>query len=302
MGVDGGGSTIRVIVTGRDLNVIGGSQAGGGVNPNIIGHDQAARAVIDHMLAAVASAGLEREQIAAVGIGIAGAEVGHSEAWLRSIVTAALPDAKAALSSDHEIALVGAHGQRRGVLTLSGTGSIAYGVNSRGESALVSGWGYLLGDEGSGYWIGAEALRAVARAHDGRGPATTLADAILADREFNSRGEIIHWLYSDRRNLEIAGLALFVLDHAAAGDPVSRRIVERAAYELALMTRTVLFRLGMEPLPVAFAGSLLTSPNLLSDLVCERLVLDAIPAVQHPPVVGAAILALNISGGEADAD
>ena len=75
-----------------------------------------------------------------------------------------LPAAQIALSSDVEIALVGALGQRLGIVVLAGTGSAAYGVNRAGDALLVGGWGYLLGDEGSGYWIGAEALRLLARA------------------------------------------------------------------------------------------------------------------------------------------
>ena len=79
--------------------------------------------------------------------------------------------------NDATAALVGGTGHPFGVVCVAGTGSIAFGVNRAGERARAGGWGHLLGDEGSGYAIGLEALRAVCRASDGRGPQTALTDS-----------------------------------------------------------------------------------------------------------------------------
>src|SRR5438128_1339137 len=80
----------------------------------------------------------------------------------------------------HVLALVAGAQDAPGIVIVSGTGSIAYGRNANGEAARAGGWGHMIGDEGSGYWIGREALTAVMRAADGRGPATGLSDDILA--------------------------------------------------------------------------------------------------------------------------
>jgi glucosamine kinase len=293
MGIDGGGSTVRVAITTPELT-IRGQASGPTANPSVVGRDAAAETIRAAMRSALRSADLSPEQINAVGIGIAGAAASHSEAWLREVVTAVTPHARLALSADYETALVGAIGQRCGVLVLAGTGSFAYGVNVKGETALVGGWGYLIGDEGSGYWLGSEGLRAVVRALDGRGPMTTLTTALLSALGLSDRMDLIHWLYDGaaNRTREIAALGPLMLEQASS-DPVAAAIVQRAADELAQATEAVIRRLNMESPEFAFAGGLLSEPNPLTEALCRALRLSAIPVPRYPPVIGAALLALR---------
>ncbi len=294
MGIDGGGSTVRAAITTPDLTICG-QASGPAANPRVVGRDTAVEAIRAAMQSALHSAGLSPEQIDGVGIGVAGAAADHSGAWLRQVVTAVTPHARLALSADYEIALVGALGRRYGVLVLAGTGSLAYGVNARGESALVGGWGYLLGDEGGGYWIGLEGLRAVARAFDGRKPMTPLTTAVLSALGLSKRSDLIHWLYDDPggHTREIAELAPLMLEQAA-NDPVAAAIVQRAANELAQVAEAVIRRLAMESPEFAFAGGLLSEPNPLTDALCRALRLPTVPVPRYPPVIGAALLALQL--------
>jgi hypothetical protein len=145
LGIDGGGSNLRVVLADDRLHIQQQGQ-GGSANPNVVGREasgQAIRTVISEILAA---AQLSVDQIAGVGIGIAGASQPDFRDWLQQVLADVMPGAPLAISSDFEIALVGAHSKRLGVLVLAGTGSLAYGVNSKGDSALVGGWGYLLGE------------------------------------------------------------------------------------------------------------------------------------------------------------
>jgi N-acetylglucosamine kinase-like BadF-type ATPase len=294
VGIDGGGSTVRAVVMDENLSVVGQS-AGGAVNPNLVGRAAAAGTIQTAVRAALAKTALTPEQIGAVGIGVAGADAAHSADWLRETVRDVLPGAVVAASSDHEIALAGAHGERRGILVLAGTGSLACGANSAGDYVRVGGWGYLLGDEGSGFWLGMEGLRMVARAADGRSRQTGLTAALLERLGLADAGALAAWLYwaDTPRNPEVAALAGLVLEQAALGETAAQTIVEQAARELALAARAVQHRLNMEPLPLAFAGGLLTAPNPLSSRLCELLGLADIPVPRYPPVVGAAILALH---------
>lgn len=294
VGIDGGGSTVRAVVMDENLSVVG-QGAGGAVNPNLVGRAAAAGTIQTAVRAALAKTALTPEQISAVGIGVAGADAAHSADWLRETVRDVLPGAMVAASSDHEIALAGAHGERRGILVLAGTGSLACGANSAGDYVRVGGWGYLLGDEGSGFWLGMEGLRMVARAADGRSRQTGLTAALLGQLGLPDVGALVAWLYraDTPRNPEVAALAGLVLEQAALGDSAARIIVERAAQELALAARAVQHRLNREPLPLAFTGGLLSVPNLLNNLLCNLLELPGIPTPRHPPVVGAAILALD---------
>jgi N-acetylglucosamine kinase-like BadF-type ATPase len=294
LGIDGGGSTVRVVAVSSDLVVLGESK-GPTANPNLVGRPAAMKTIQTAMLDAVDNAGLQADSIEGVGIGVAGAEAAHSEAWLREVVIGVLSDAQVAPSGDHEIALVGAHGERRGILVLAGTGSLACGVGSTGEYVVIGARGYLLGDEGSGYWIGMEGLRAAVRGEDGRGRPTSLTSVMMGQLGLANIEELIPWLYhsGESRIRDVAALAGTVLQEAEQGDVVAQGIVARAVDELTLAVRAVNFRLKMEQLPIAFAGGLLTSPNVFSGMLCARLGCETLPLPKYPASIGAAILALQ---------
>lgn len=292
VGIDGGGSAVRVVVASPALDILGQSE-GGAANPSAVGAESAAEVIRDALRAALEVASVPPERVAAVGIGVAGAAASHSAAWLREVVAPVTPGALVVPSADYEIALVGALGRRRGVLVLAGTGSLAYGVNARGRSALVGGWGYLLGDEGSGYWLGLEGLRAVVRASDGRGPATALSGMLLRELDLVEPRNLIPWLYRANapRTPEIARLAGEVLAAAERGDAVASQLIGRAADELAQAARAVTRALRMRRPAIAFAGGLLSADNPLSAALCARLKLPARPVARYAPVIGAVLLA-----------
>jgi glucosamine kinase len=292
MGIDGGGSTLRVAITTDDLTPVAEYRAGS-ANPNVIGHDRSAALIRGAVRSVLDQAALTADDIAGAGIGIAGASAAYAEDWLRTVVDGVLPDVHTVPSSDIEIALVGAHGARQGVLVLAGTGSVALAVNPDGSQTRIGGWGYLIGDEGGGFWLGMEALRAVVRAHDGRGPGTALTGRVLAHLELESVQGLTLWLYGvDTPRVRTVGqMAGLVLAAAAAGDSVALDIVDRAAQELAHLCQMAVQRCAMDDPPVAFAGGLLESPTLLRQQLCDQLGRADVPLPRYPPVIGAALLA-----------
>ncbi len=294
IGIDGGGSTVRVVVVKPDLTVVGKS-SGETVNPSVIGQEKAIQRIRDKIHEAISNAGLQAEDIDAISLGIAGTAKSYPKDWLREIAVAVTPQAHIVPASDYEIALVGAHGKPEGVLILAGTGSVAYGVNDKGESVQIGGWGYLLGDEGSGYWLGTEALKAITRAADGRSPETILSSVLLEKLDISEVQSLISWLYNPQvyRTPDVAKLAPLVLEQAANGDDVAQEIVGRGADELANHVQTVIRRLNMENPPIAFTGGLLSKPNPLSDALCNRLQMENIPTPRYSPVIGATLLALQ---------
>jgi N-acetylglucosamine kinase-like BadF-type ATPase len=180
------------------------------------------------------------------------------------------------------------------VLLLAGTGSAVFGVNAAGQSLQVGGWGYLLGDEGSSYWIGMRALQLVVRAADGRESCPAeFTTQILAALGLESEADLIPWLYRSEqpRTRDTAQLARVVIENAAAGVEVATEIVKGAAAELALLCRTIMRRLDMDNPHIAFAGGLLDNDNFLSIHLCQFLGLDRRPVPLYPPVIGAALLA-----------
>lgn len=286
LGIDGGGTGLRAAAVDSELRLIAQLE-GESANPGGVGWDEAARriqSIITEMVLQL------DEAVASVGIGIAGAAVDHARDWLAKTISPVLPAAIIVPSSDIEIALVGAHGARRGLLLLAGTGSAALAVDDEGNARRVGGWGYLTGDEGSGYWIGCKALQAATRAADGRSAPTPLLETVLHTLKLKAPADLIGWLYGagTRRPYEIAALAPLVLD-LAEKDAAAAEIIESAAQELALLGKTAAG--NKADLPAAFAGGLLTQENVLSRRLCQLLGLSQLPAAQYPPVIGAALLA-----------
>ena len=239
-------------------------------------------------------AGLQPRDIAAAAIGIAGASNLHSEDWLLETARPALPDALIVPSSDLEIALVGSLGQRQGILLLAGTGSAVYGVAPGGQRLQIGGWGYLLGDEGSGYWIGSQLLRHIIARHD-QGASSeddALTRACMDGLGLTDPRELIAWLYRSKEApaTRIAGLAELVLN-AAADCRWATVCVESAAEQLTRQVDLMRSRLDYESAPIAFAGGLLDNDNALSRRVTQRLGLPRRPMARHSPVMGAALLA-----------
>ena len=291
MGIDGGGSTVRVLITDSSLNIYGQAQDTG-VNPKLVGDQVSAQRVQAAMRRALTEAALPASDIAAVCIGLAG---GGTESN-REVIRAVIPGARVVCASDAKIALVGARGECLGVVVLAGTGSAAFGINAAGEELFVGGWGYLLDDVGSGYWIGKEAVRHCLRASDHIDPPTPLVDAILAALTIDSRAELVKWMYATVKDnaSAVAQLAPLVLSEAVTGDAVALAIIEQGTQELALLGHTVMRRLGgFAHDQIAFAGGLLTAANPLSQRLSELFGLPEIPAPRYPPVMGAAMLALQ---------
>ncbi len=294
MGIDGGGSKLRVAIVDANLDELS-SLTAGAVNPSIVGRDTARERIQEGILQAVRLADIRQEDIAAVGIGIADASNLHSKDWLRETVKPALPSAQIAPSSDLEIAMVGALGQRHGLLVLAGTGSAVFGVTSDGRRLQVGGWGYLLGDQGSSYWIGSQLLKHVTETFDTGGEVglKALGRACLDKLGLTAPRDLVAWVYRSEEapTVRIASLAPFVLRRADAGDELAREILCGAARHLAGQLGTVRRRLDDAQAPIAFAGGLLESDNWLSRELAKRLALPSRPAAKYAPVIGAALLA-----------
>ena len=186
------------------------------------------------------------------------------------------------------------------MVIIAGTGAIAYGVNAKGERRRASGWGHLLGDEGSGYHTGLGALRAILRAHDGRGPATLLRDLVLdhwqAGQAGGPGGAGLRAGLSRRR---IGELLALVDEAAGRGDAVALGLLAEAGRELGLAAAAVIRGLGMEGqrFEVVLAGGAFKTRQVLRAAVSEA-VLAAAPGAtlidpRHEPAMGAALLALE---------
>jgi N-acetylglucosamine kinase-like BadF-type ATPase len=201
-------------------------------------------------LAAVTRQAADGIPLAALAAGVSGlTSVEHDAGELRALLHDAVPT-RVLLAHDSVTSYLGTLGDQPGAVVASGTGSIILAVGPKGV-ARVDGWGYLMGDAGSGFWLGRAALDAVMRAHDGRGPETSLS-AVVHSRWPELEDAYVQ-LQSDPAKVSvIAWFAEAVAAHAAR-DAVAARICREAAEELALSVVTALRRAGTDAAPVVSA-------------------------------------------------
>ena len=166
---------------------------------------------------------LSREHpISAVCLGIAGVDRPHDEGVIRGILRRLGHRETARVVNDAAIALVAGAPGRVGVVVLAGTGSISYGADRNGRTARAGGYGFLLADEGSGYWLGHQSLRATVRAADGRGPDTRLQELVFEALGVASVSELIPRVYEKGLpKHRIAALASLVQAAHDQGDAVA---------------------------------------------------------------------------------
>lgn len=268
LGVDGGGSKTRAVVVDSTGAERGRGEAGSS-NYQAVG---LARAVAELQRAAS-----EAADAAGCGLPLAGAWLGLAGMDSPSDYDALLPHtrclaASVRLTNDAELLLSGLEGLT-GVALIAGTGAIALGRDVSGRIVRASGWGHVLGDEGSGYDLGRSALRAALRAADGRGRPTALLTAVLDAWELSAPEQILQRVYPATDKAGIARLAPLVLRCAVEGDTVAAMLVRRGAAELALAAHTISLALGSAdaPLNLACGGSLLVHDEWYRREVLRRL-------------------------------
>jgi glucosamine kinase len=202
------------------------------------------------------------------------------------------------IGTDVEAAFVDAFAQGPGILLISGTGSVAWGRDGEGRVGRVGGWGSLLGDEGSGYAIGLESLRRIARDVDGRGPETRLEEAILDHLRLDRADSLVSWA-AEATKAEIAALVPVVVDSSRRGDPVAGEILVKAAEELSGHVLTVLSNLGpwASPPTVALAGGLLAPGGPLRRAMEVLIAEHSLPMLEREPdaAMGAAKMAQRLT-------
>lgn len=300
IGVDSGGTKSVGCVVSLDGTVLGLGY-GGPTNTLFVPERDARHAVREAVLGALGQRGGVSEvfpQVRVVYLSAPGLPADSAERSLRPIV----PEARIVVESDAYAAFRGALPQGDGVVVLSGTGSFACG-RWRGRWLTTGGWGPLVGDEGSGYWIGVEALKAVVRAVDGRGPATQLREIFRRALHYSLDRELRHFIYGNELNRQrIAGLTLLVTQAARAGDAVARDILERAGKELAMLACSVVERLGVEngSIAISATGGVMRPGSVVLEAFrseVQRMIPQAryVPA-RFQPWVGAALCALELDG------
>ena len=306
IGVDGGGSKTVALLADWEGHVLGRG-TGGPSNYQVMGIQAAGTALSDSIRAAFADAGLGLCTPRAICLGLSGVDRPADQAVIRAWVNAEMPGALAVIVNDAELVLAAGTPSGWGVALICGTGSIAYGRTPEGRTARAGGWGHVLGDEGSGYWIGRRALAAVMRDADGRGGETALRPRVLARFGLDRASELVPLIYDQGLALPVvASLGSLVQEARDAGDREAGMILQEAADELVLAATSVVSRLEMANQPFTFVlsgGMFHAVPWLVPEVSAGLTNLAPMASVRKlevEPATGAVHLALALARGEAN--
>jgi N-acetylglucosamine kinase-like BadF-type ATPase len=294
LGIDAGGSKTVAVLADVSEKILA-TVHGEGANLRTHGELQVEK-VLHALVEEARSRGGAAPQ--AIALGIAGADRPEDHAVLRAILNRIGFARRVVVTNDAQIAFVAGSRERVGLALVCGTGSIAWGRNRAGEIARAGGWGWHVGDEGSGFWIGERAIRQVLRAVDGRGPATSLEKALIEHFEIQRPEQILHAIYDrDYPRPLVARFAARVERAVLEGDAVAQQILLDAADELALAARTVRDRLRLEEGPydtVLSGGTFAAVPTLVEEVLRRvKTPRACVFRLQGEPALGAVRLALE---------
>jgi len=299
LGIDGGATKTLAAVLDLERNVLALGRSGPS-NEDAVGTRLAVKAVLDAADRALARAGIVQDDLATAVLAVAGTDTDSIDRHLHE-----LRSERWIVVGDVVGAWATATGAQPGIGVISGTGSNVFGVGARGETWRAGGWGHLLGDEGSGYWLGAQSLAAVLHDRDGSGPPTALSDASLRFFGAPSVQALVASVYTTPlTKSEVAAFAIETSRLAGEGDAVARELYARAAAELGRQVGAVIARTGLTgAFPVGLIGSAWRAGEVfvapLTGIVRELAPQAEVFTVAMAPVGGSLLLAARACGREA---
>lgn len=293
LGVDGGQSGTTALVGDESGRVVG---VGRGGPCNHVGKTEGRDRFLGAMSGCLREAGFDGAEFEGACLGFSGGAA-DKEAIVRELIQAK----HYAVTHDAFIALMGATAGEPGVVTIAGTGSIAFGRNGAGKTARAGGWGHEFGDEGGGFDLTRQALRAALREEEGWGPKTALRDALVSASGATSADDLLHRFYTDEYPRErVAAFSRLVDRIARDGDTAAREILFAAAQQLATLASAVRAQIfdGIAPCRISYSGGVFRS-ELLRSRFRMLMELDVGNCVSEPvygPAAGALIEAYRAAG------
>lgn len=293
LGVDGGQSSTTALIGSETGRVIGFGRGG---PCNHVGAAEGRAKFLDAIGGCIQQAcrqgNVPRAEFESACLGFSGGPA-DKEFLVRELLSAG----KLLVTDDALVALIGACAGEPGLITIGGTGSIAYGRNGEGRTARAGGWGHIFGDEGGAFDIVRQALRAALRHEEGWGPETLLEPILLDATRSRNANELMHlWYTAEWPRSRVATLAKLVDQAAAGGDQVARGVMEDAARQLAALAIAVRSRLFQpaEEARVCYIGGVFRSAAILEGFRSE--VGGRVTPPEFGPAAGALLEAYRTAG------
>jgi len=301
IGIDGGGTKTTGVIADEKGTIIAEAQVGAS-NPNLISSAELSK-TFDELKGKLAAQSNEAFNKAdRVFAGISGTGHPNAKKKVTNLLADTMPaEARVKVDVDAIIALYSGTLGSPGIVQISGTGSITYGENGEGDRNRVGGWGHFIGEQGSGYGLGSDALEAAFAAYDGMGSPTNLAGGILDYFKETSLPNVIPLIYHTANPKEIiASLASLVFKAADEGEAVAKDIIQQNGLYIgqciSILIKKLFSRIpeNESAIPVVLAGGLFNRTDLLKGSIEEGLKLQDKPVkliIPHLDPVGGAVMA-----------
>ncbi len=273
LGVDGGGTKTHVVLVNNNKEIICEGFAGPS-NPLRVGVEDAVSTIVKAINSVCDKSFINPNNIVSATLGLAGVRRADLRERIRQSFTKNLRIKNVEVVTDAEIALFGTTLGEAGLVIISGTGSICYGRDENGKTAVAGGWGPIAGDEGGGISIAKQALMAIAKSLDGRGKPTKLNYVGAEYFRASTPDDLIVAIYSPQMdNKKLAGFAKYVIETAKQDDEIAVEILSVAGFELGLAAYAVIKKLDLlnEKIPIGTIGSIFKAGELLTKPLMETV-------------------------------
>lgn len=302
IGIEGGGTETHCLIVALDGTVLGEGK-GGPSNILYVGVNRASESIQKAIGEAVQTLS-SKEKALIVCIGAAGSGNPEGKRMMQEVLGDIHISQRNVIVHDGVISLMGATAGGPGIVIIAGTGSVCYGMNSLGRYARSTGWGPILGDEGSAYDIARKGMVLALRSHDTREEPTALVQKFVSHLGLSSIEDLVTKVYVESMERhEIAALAPLVLDAAKEGDKAASQLILCAGQELGIAVVAVARQLGVldREIEVATMGGIFENFGSFIIGPFQEEVLESMPKAKFirprlRPVEGAVILAAKELG------
>lgn len=289
-GIDSGGTKCEILITDSDRKIIY-KNSFKGIHYSVAGVKVYSDTVSGYIISALKKCNLNLKDCIGIGLGIAGAREDSDRNKMQNEFRKNLGVKSIFVYSDAMTALNGAFEGKDGIILISGTGSVLYGL-ADGKITRIGGWGRIIGDEGGGYWIGKRALNLLVKEFDkGKGIDILFAKNLKQDFQIdksNINEKIFH------RNFEIQKITPIVIKSAEAGCKLSLQVINEAVKDLTEHIRIFLSVTGVKKkIGISFIGSIIENDNIVSEKLKKEIrKIKNIEVVlkKHLPSFGAILL------------
>jgi N-acetylglucosamine kinase-like BadF-type ATPase len=296
IGIDGGGSATRAIFTDASGKCLAVKNSGSSNFQHLSLSDFKSR-IIFLLGELYKDSMVNKPDIRRITAGFAGVGRETDRVKAESVFEDLGFSDRITVTTDIDIAFAGAIPNGPGIVLNAGTGSFAYGRDDNGNYARSGGWGYLLGDEGSGYYIGLEAIKLCLKQYEAGSDKSDLMSIILLEFGLDDITQVIPRIYSEAINRQkIAEIAPIVLDAAMEGNSEARIIAEKAGHELSDLVRTILNRLSYtkKPVKLCLTGGVFEKHEAIVPVITDDLKDEVeLTGPEFSPAVGAILIAMK---------